>query len=69
MGQEGLSSLTIRALSGAIGVSVGTPYKYFGDKTGLTPVRRSSHDMETRLVGIMALVLGDLDDRPLCLWR
>ena len=66
---DGVSSLTIRGLSEATGVSVGTLYNYFGDKTGLTPVRRSSHDMETRLVGIMALVLGDLDDRPLCLWR
>lgn len=33
--REGLSSLTMRALSDATGVSVGTLYTYFGDKTGL----------------------------------
>jgi len=35
VGREGMSSLTIRALSDATGVSVGTLYNYFGDKTGL----------------------------------
>ena len=30
-----MSSLTVRALSDATGVSVGTLYNYFGDKTGL----------------------------------
>ena len=35
VGREGLSSLTIRGLSDATGVSVGTLYNYFGDKTGL----------------------------------
>ena len=33
--RDGVSSLTIRALSDATGVSVGTLYNYFGDKTGL----------------------------------
>ena len=32
---DGVSSLTIRGLSEATGVSVGTLYNYFGDKTGL----------------------------------
>lgn len=33
--RDGLGSLTIRALSEATDVSVGTLYNYFGDKTGL----------------------------------
>lgn len=33
--RDGVSSLTIRALSDATGVSVGTLYNYFSDKTGL----------------------------------
>lgn len=33
--RDGVSSLTIRALSDVTGVSVGTLYNYFGDKTGL----------------------------------
>ncbi len=33
--RDGVPSLTVRALSDATGVSVGTLYNYFGDKTGL----------------------------------